>query len=247
MKKISRPACLFLIAAATLFVFFCVYLKVSPDRLTGAAFCHQLPARSPAFGFPFCYRCSGLFFGIFFGLLTSCFTGRSDKLCSRPLLAACAVSIILFLLDILNSSKFPIIHVYPEKVSYRFLSAYPLGYCTAQLIASIFKYLLEEKKSDSKIHIIPGILIFSVTAGLSFLLIFCENYSISLLSRIVLSFTALSFLALLYAILQKCYSLWRSKTIADPDLLLYGLSCSLLQISLIGFLHLRFLPFEQFI
>lgn len=246
MKKMHKSAIVFLFAAVFLFVCFCCFLKVSPDHLTGAAFCHQIPARSPAFNFPFCYRCSGLFFGIFFGLLTSCFTGRGDKLFSRQILAAYAVSIVLFLLDILNSSKFPVFHIYPEKVSYRFLSAYPLGYVTAQLIASIIKYILLPHPSKSTKNRIFDFLIFFGTSGLSFLLIFTEKYPVSFLSRVILGATAVIFLSCLYAILIKCHALWRSKTYKRINILCSGLSCALLQISLFGFLHLRFLPFEQF-
>lgn len=247
MKKMPGPAGVFLIAAVSLFLFSCVYFQVSPDRLTGAAFCHQIPARSPAFGFPFCYRCSGLFFGIFFGLSASCLTGRSDKLFSRSLLTAYVVSILLFLLDILNSSKFPLFHVYTEKVSYRFLSAYPLGYCTAQLIASIIKYILVPIPSRSAGNRITELILFFLSAELSYSAIFFENYAVSLISRIILAAAAITFISCLYAILFKCFSLWRNKADNSVYPLITGLACALLQISFIGFLHLRFLPFEQFL
>lgn len=246
MKKMHRTAFVFLLTAAVLFTLCCCFLKVSPDRLTGAAFCHQIPARSPAFDFPFCYRCSGLFFGIFFGLLTSCFTGTGEKLFSRQILAAYTISIIFFILDILNSSKFPVFHIYPEKVSYRFLSAFPLGYCTARLIASIIKSVVLQKSSNPKNNTIPELLLFFGTSGLSFLLIFHENYPVSILSRIILGAAAVIFLSCLYAILIKCHALWRNKTCEGSGIFCAGLSCALLQISLFGFLHLRFLPFEQF-
>ena len=246
MKKTHRTAFLFLIISAFLFIFCCFFLKVSPDRLTGAAFCHQIPDRSPAFDFPFCYRCSGLFSGIFFGLLTSCFTESSDKLFSRQILAAYAVSIVLFLLDILNSAKFPVFHIYPEKVSYRFLSAYPLGYVTARLIAAIMKYILLPYPSKSTNKGTFDFLMFFGTSGLSFLLVFTEKYPVSFLSRIILGATAVIFLSCLYAILIKCYALWRNKAFERNNIICSGLSCALLQISLFGFLHLRFLPFDQF-
>ena len=246
MKKMHRAAFVFLFTAVFLFVCFCCFLKVSPDRLTGAAFCHQIPDRSPAFDFPFCYRCSGLFFGIFFGLLTSCFTESSDKLFSRQILAAYAVSVVLFLLDILNSAKFPVFHIYPEKVSYRFLSAYPLGYVTARLIAAIIKYILLPYPSKSTKKGTFDFLMFFGTSGLSFLLVFTDKYPVSFLSRIILGATAVIFLSCLYAILIKCYALWRNKAFERNNIICSGLSCALLQISLFGFLHLRFLPFDQF-
>ena len=247
MKKLSRLTGSFLIISALVFVFFCIYLKVSPDRLTGAAFCHQIPARSPAFGFPFCYRCSGLFFGIFFGLLTSCLTGKNDAPFSRPLLAAVVVSIILFLLDILNSSKFPVFHVYPEKTGYRFLSSFPLGYCTAQLISSITRYILFRIPSQSADIKITGLLLFFMSAGISYSAIFFGNYPVSLISRIILGLTAIIFLSILYTIFIKCLSLWRNKANNSISLAAAGLSCALLQVSIFGFLHLRYLPFEQFL
>ena len=246
MKKMQRAALVFLLTAVFLFTLCCCFLKVSPDRLTGAAFCHQIPARSPAFDFPFCYRCSGLFFGIFFGLLTSCLTGNGEKHFSRQILAAYTVSIILFILDILNSSKFPVFHIYPEKVSYRFLSAFPLGYCTARLIASIIKSVVFPKSSNQKNNTIPDLLLFFGSSGLSFLMIFHENYPVSIVSRIILGTAAVVFLSCLYAILIKCHALWRNKTYERSSIFCAGLSCALLQISLFGFLHLRFLPFEQF-
>lgn len=246
MKIIYRSSFRFFLTAVLLFAICCCFLRVSPDRLTGAAFCHQIPARSPAFDFPFCYRCSGLFFGIFFGLLISCFTRGGDKLFSRQILAAYAVSIILFILDILNSSKFPVFHIYTETVRLRFLSSYPLGYFTAQLIASIIKYLFIPNPSKPTKNKFFDILKFIGTSGLSFLMVFSENYPVSLLSRIMLGAAAVIFLSFLYAILSKCYALWQNKTYERFSIICSALSCALLQISLFGFLHLRFLPLEQF-
>ncbi len=245
MKKNAESSVWFLTAAILLFCLCCCMLKVRPDHLTGAAFCHQIPARSPAFGFPFCYRCSGLFFGLFFGILTSCLIKTERKLFSVQILTAFAASIIIYILDILNSAKFPGFQIYPESVSYRFLSAYPLGYFTAQLIASIIKTILLPKPGNKGINFLFNIPILIVTAGISWVMIFNENHFLSVISRIFLGCTAIFFLGSLYAILLKCYALWRERPKDNKDLIISGLTCSLFHITLTGYLHLRFLPFDQ--
>ena len=69
LRKKSNGSYYFCLFAVLCFGLACFFLHETPSHFIGAAFCHQIPARSPSVGFPFCFRCSGLFFGIFWGNL----------------------------------------------------------------------------------------------------------------------------------------------------------------------------------
>ena len=140
LRKMDRRMAGCILITVFVFALCCILLHSSPDRLIGAAFCHQIPGRSPAFSFPFCYRCSGLFSGVFCGLAVFLISGGEKKLFSVKQMLFFGLSLIVFLLDILNSSKFPFFRLYPETVGIRFLSAYPLGFSLALLITGIFRF-----------------------------------------------------------------------------------------------------------
>ncbi|MBQ6520712.1 MAG: DUF2085 domain-containing protein [Anaerolineaceae bacterium] len=242
MKKSS----FFILISLLFFIAVCQLLQVWPDRLSGAAFCHQIPDRSPAFGFPLCYRCSGLFFGIFWGLLLSPFTSGDTNLFSKKKLLLLAASVFLYLADIFNSSKFPGFHIYRETVNYRFLSSFPLGYMLSQMIFDILRFLFgfSEKKAN-KNGILRDLFMFIVSCCISYLCVFSSSYIVSIITRTILCLTTILFTGCLYTVMINCFLIWRNRKSEFPAVFLTGLACSLLQISIIGFLHLRFLPFDK--
>lgn len=241
-----KKSTFFILISLLFFIAVCLLLQVWPDRLSGAAFCHQIPDRSPAFGFPLCYRCSGLFFGIFWGLLVSAFTSGDTKLFSKKKLLLLAASVFLYLADIFNSSKFPGFHIYRETVNYRFLSSFPLGYMLSRLIIDILRYLFGcSGKFAKKTGILSGLFLFIVSCCISYLFVFSSSYTVSIFARFILCLTMILFTGCLYTVMINCFLIWRNRKSEVPAVFLTGLACSLLQISIIGFLHLRFLPLDK--
>ena len=230
----------------TLFSFLCVILKAAPDRLIGAAFCHQIPSRSPMFNFPFCYRCSGLFFGIFTGALLTLCTKSDGKIITKQLSAGIIISFLLYIMDILNSSKFPGIHLYTEKVLYRFLSAYPIGFFTARLITGILKKILTLENRGFEVSNQIKVLTFIIIWILSSAIITGNQYFLYFILRILLSITCILFLSSLYTILIQCIALLRSRSLSFSESVLLGINFGLLHISLLGYIHLNFFRFEDF-
>lgn len=233
------------ILSLSLFIFCCLLLKTTPDRLAASAFCHQIPSRSPAFHFPFCYRCSGLFFGIFFGLIISAVSSPGKDQISFRTLIPLILSVFVYLMDIFNSAKFPVFHLYPETVNYRFLSAFPLGFCMAELFDTVLCNLFGKIDTPVSMPMPIRILLFFAAWGISYLLIFNNSYLISVTSRVLLSLTAVAFLSILYISLAKSFALWHSRPVSTKTILFAGLSCALFQTTLFGFIHLKFLPFEK--
>ena len=229
----------------TLFSFLCVILKAAPDRLIGAAFCHQIPSRSPMFNFPFCYRCSGLFFGIFTGALLTLCTKSDGKIITKQLSAGIIISFLLYIMDILNSSKFPGIHLYTEKVLYRFLSAYPIGFFTARLITGILKKILTLENRGFEVSNQIKVLTFIIVWILSSAIITGNQYFLYFISRFLLSITCILFLSSLYTILIQCIVLLRNRSLSFSESVISGITLGLLHISLLGYIHLHFFRFED--
>ncbi|MBQ4511836.1 MAG: DUF2085 domain-containing protein [Anaerolineaceae bacterium] len=232
---------------SAIFFLVCLVLHVSPSKLIGAAFCHQIPSRSPAYDFPFCYRCSGLFFGIFFGSIAGVFSQKNKQFLSKIEILLLFLSLILFFADILNSSKIPDIYFYKESVIGRMISSFPLGFTLSGTVFHILDYLNLIHRSKKGLHPLAAFLVF-ITGGLiSYFFIFTQNLFLSICSRIMLSTGAAAFLSCLYGIL-----IYGIKTLQNQNISIYsiaekGISAALLHITLFGFLHLRFINFAQFL
>ena len=244
-KRIGLPGSA---AAFGIILFFtvCLGLHTAPDRLIGSAFCHQLPSRSPASDFPFCFRCSGLFSGVFWGILLSIFSGQPGKLFDKKVLAAFAASFLLFLMDIINTTEYIPLHWYEEKEEIRFLSSFPLGYMLVRIISPIWFYFFDSFRPTGTIRSFVHVLFFPVTAALSYLIVFsgaplllhCFGYFIACSSFL--------FLLILYSILMECIALLKNRSWHKRNVLAAALFIVLLQACLLGGLHIRFFPPEIF-
>lgn len=245
MKRSGLSAALVYVipAAMLLFLALCLFLHTRPDRLIGAAFCHQIPSRSPSFGFPLCFRCSGLFLGIFWSLTFSLLSERSEKLFSAAISAGTIAALFLSLLDIVNGKDFFPVQWYADTPNIRFLSSFPLGFMLVQLISPIFFTLSEPFRPVGKIRrnifILPA---FLIGAAVSYLIIFSESRILSLVFRWPAALCAGIFLLTLYFVLIKCIFLLRNKACGNRAALSAAFSIALLQICIIGTIHLRYFP-----
>ena len=228
-----------------LFIIVCIFLQTSPDRLIGAAFCHQMSNRSPEYNFPFCWRCSGLFSGIFFGWIADIFGKKSKKLISQAEIVLFFVSAGFFLIDILNSSKFPGFSLYPESVKMRMISAYPLGFMMMQIIYRIFSRWTNGAIVSKPFGVWFTPIIMINGWILTDIIIFSHNYALSLIFRNLLAFSALAFLITLYTIIILCIIELKNQTYALPSVLTLGCMIAMVHIMLFGGIHIRFIHFEQ--
>ena len=222
-----------------------VLLRTGPDRLTGAAFCHQIPARSPDFAYPFCYRCAGLFSGIFWGEITFFLIKRNKNVVSLHILAAAVISLVWFVCDILNKPKFPGFHIYPESVSIRFLSAFPLGFFIARLVAGILRYWFPEDRIPNKLPPIAWMMLFPAGAGISYLMIMTHDRVLSFISRPFIASVSVIFLSAIYLILLLCICLIRNIKFPVKSAILTGAAIAMLHISIFGGLHIKYIQFDR--
>ena len=231
----------------TLILFFvsCIILKVYPTRLIGAAFCHQIPSRSPAYNFPFCYRCCGLFFGILFGYITALLKRRNILIIPKTDIIFFFLSLFVFCTDILNSSKIPEIHIYKESIELRMISSFPLGFFLSEIVCIFLDFwdLLPKCLNKKTSRTLPY---FLVGGLLSFYLTFNKNYFISLFSRILISTGTVIFVSSLYILLIFSIKSLKNKIIPIKTIINVGISLAILQITLFGYLHLRYIHFEHF-
>lgn len=235
------PACLAVLCFAVL----CFLLHVRPDRLIGAAFCHQLAARSPEFSFPFCYRCSGLFSGIFWGMAAAVLRPRTDKLLSRFSAAAIIVSLGLFLTDIVNTTEYIPVRFYRESIPIRFLSSYPLGFFLSSLVADLYQYLFRINKDTVKGKMLITAAFLCAGCLISYLLVFSGVRFLTLLTGYLIAAGSLAFLIVLYSILVKCISMLRGSSSTISGCLAASVFLAFCHINLLGSLHLYFFNFNQ--
>ena len=243
----KRKVQVYLILCGTFFILACVFLHASPDRLVGASFCHQIASRSPEFNFPYCYRCSGLFSGILCGeIVFFLIKKQKNELISRKKLALAILGLIIYLADILNSSKFPRINFYPESVNIRFLSAFPLGYFLAQVVFQLLNYWINMPSFKLHDGIIINILVMVCGMMTSYIFIMCHIPYLSVMARFLLTIGNLLFLSALYTLLFICIPLLKNEPFPQKNVILSGLTASIIHIVIMGGLHLKFLNFEQY-
>ena len=242
-KKISFSL-LAAVFGAMLFAGLCLVLHTAPDRLIGAAFCHQLPSRSPSHGFPFCFRCSGLFSGVFWGILFSLSAKPSEKRFEKKLPAAFIAAFILFLIDIVNTTEYIPLHWYEERENIRFLSSFPLGYMLVRIMSAVWHILFDirRQKKDSSPFISP--LFMLITAAFSYLIIFRGTPFILHCFGYLLACGSLFLLLALYSILVKCIALLKNRTCRDRAALETAIFFVFLHLCILGGIHIRFIPFE---
>ncbi|MBQ6509962.1 MAG: DUF2085 domain-containing protein [Flexilinea sp.] len=244
-KKI-RPAILAAVSGVILFIILCLCLNTPPDRLIGAAFCHQLPSRSPAPDFPFCFRCAGMFSGILWSILFSYLSERRGKLFEKRLITAFAAAFLLFMLDIINTTGYIPIRLYEEREEIRFLSSFPLGYMLVRLMAGIWLYFFDGFKIKEILRTSYSLPFLLVTSAVSFLIIFHGTAFLLHGFGYFLAVGSLFFLLILYSILIRCVAILKNRSYPDRMILLSALFIVFIQIGLLGGLHIRFLPSEVF-
>ena len=236
------------IFAILCFGFACFFLHETPFHFIGSAFCHQISARSPSAGFPFCYRCSGLFFGIFWGELL--YFLRSEKKLFQPAdVILFFAGFVLFITDILNSSKFPFFFLYPETILMRFLSSWPLGFMISQFIMRAFTFLSETSSLHFGKTKIGNVLLFFtviICVFLSALMTFSANLLVLDMAGLLLSVGCVVFLTLICSILNLCIHSLKNKKIDSETSLVIGISIALIYITVIGTVHNLFFDFEHF-
>ncbi len=232
--------------ALVCFITLCIVLQVSPDRLIGAAFCHQVAARSPEYGFPFCYRCSGLFFGLFWGMFYTFINSGNKKGLKWSAAIPVVISFALFLTDIINTTEYIPVRLYPERISIRFLSSYPMGFFFAGTVAAILPNLFDLKKTSRSGNLFVDLAILFLSGLISYQVVFSGNRLIMKISGFLVSFGSLLFLAILYSILIKCITLLRNRAITFSTCLKAAFFPALCQICILGGLHLYLFPFDQF-
>ena len=155
------------------------------------------------------------------------------------------VGLLLFITDILNSSKFPVILLYPESVNIRFLSAFPLGFFLSKVIMQISGNWISFGNQYLVKSTAIKLLSFVLFISLSYFLIFSHIHLLSGISEILLGSGCVVFLTLLYMILCICIVLLCNKQVNNGSALITGLSLALFHIICIGGIHIRFLHFEQ--
>lgn len=149
MSKLSKPVIAAI--AIVLVTLFGIWLRFVPKgyfgitSAVGYTFCHQDPARSPqAFGhtLALCYRCMGLFSGIFIGALWQLGERRHAKFNSVPILIFAFVALFFYAFDGLNASFLPKLlslePLYQDRPWIRMLSGLLLGNAVALLVIPLF-------------------------------------------------------------------------------------------------------------
>lgn len=216
-----------------------------PDRLIGAGFCHQISDRSPASNFPFCFRCSGLFFGISFGCLFYLFLYKDNSQFSRFNFLFFIFSFLIFIADIINKSDFLPFHLYQESSSLRFLSAFPFGYSIAGMIIPCYRHLFIKRNSisysGSGIKCFLFMILFII---LSYAMLFSEERLLIEISRIILCLGSFFFMTILYSILLKCLVILKEHTSPnDHEISKLAVCCTIFQICILGMIHIQLFRF----
>ena len=246
IDKNIRPALSASVSGAILFIILCIFLNTAPDRLIAAAFCHQLPSRSPAPDFPFCFRCAGMFSGIFWSILFSFLSERRGTLFEKRLITAFAAAFLLFMLDIINTTEYIPIRLYEEKEEIRFLSSFPLGYMLVRLMAGIWLYFFNGFKTKEIFRTFFSLPFLLITSAVSFLIIFRGKAFLLHCFGHFLATGSLFFLLILYSILIRCIAILKNRSYPDRMIMLTALFIVFIQVCLLGGLHIRFLPSEVF-
>ncbi len=232
-------------SAAVSFIMLCILLHVRPDQLIGAAFCHQMEARSPLSGFPFCYRCSGLFSGILWGMIFSLLRHNYGRVLSMQTVFPIAASFIIFLSDIINKTEYIPVRFYQDRTVIRFLSAYPLGFFLSKMIVSLSGSLFGLHSAPGSRNIYITGIALSGSCLIAYFAIFSRNLLILRMSGFMISAGSLFFLLILYSILVKCIGMLQNNDISLKSCLCASIFPALFQICVLGSLHLYLFSFDQ--
>lgn len=227
----------------SLFLAVCLLLKTYPDRLIGAAFCHQIASRSPSPDFPFCYRCSGLFFGITWSSLSRLVMKNDQEIFTFGKIALFLCSFILFLADIVNTSPYIGLRWYADQPVTRFLSAFPLGFSLAGIIMSVFCGLFTPLV-NGHFSVSADLLFMTASWIFSWLMLFRTGSFGMILARLMITVGSFVFVMILYSILIKCIVLLKNSNGSSRSIILLGCFSAFCQVSILGAIHIMLLHFE---
>ena len=226
------------------FAALCILLKTSPGKLIGAAFCHQIPSRSPSPDFPFCYRCAGLFCGTFFGGIYSGLFRKKSRIFSWQEILFFLIAFLLFLTDAANKASFIPFHWYPDQACTRFLTAFPLGFALAALLIPVFlQFFVSEINTGRSHSLVWEILFMCAGCLISLLLVFQMGRFGIRAARFLTLFGSLGFLFILYCILVKCVGMVMQKEYSSRTVYRTAAILALLQVCLLGGAHLAVIHF----
>lgn len=180
----------------------------------GYTFCHQDPSRSPeAFGhnLALCYRCMGLFSGIFIAFVWQLKGNRAAKFESRGTIIFLAVSLSFYVFDGVNASflmeLLSLKRLYPDQAWIRMLSGLLLGNSVSLVVFPLFNRVFFREVSQQmplaglirKIGVI-------LSDGIAMLLIFYGSDWLKLAVNILAVFSAVFIVTVLYSILATLIS-----------------------------------------
>lgn len=216
----------------------------------GYAFCHQNPERSPFAGtmqFAFCFRCTGLFSGIFFALLWQIPFRKSGKIFSKPIIIFLILSLFFYFIDSFNASFLPdllgIQPFYEDQEWIRFISGLLLGTALSIMVYSIFARLFYKQPSEHLNTLqrkwqIGGLVLTDVLA--TWILFSDWTFGKQILN-ILCVISSVLFPVLLYSIIVLIVTKNEEKfekLLQGKNILLSGLLCTYLQIG--GLMFFRF-------
>ena len=224
-----------------IFILICVRFHCAPSWAVGAAFCHQFAARSPMFGtaqLPFCFRCAGLFAGIFCALLYSLLRKENEAMFSAQSIIFLAAALIFYAIDILNSTTLLDVTIYPDQTHTRFLSGFAAGAGIAGFILPMYRNVFHiEGSRKPSLLLRLGFLL--VCAFLFHAAVYSNSTVIEFPLRIILCLSAVIFLILLYSLLIQAVSMAKGNTRSAKSVYLSASAFALLQIDLLSFAHLQ--------
>ena len=224
-----------------IFILICVRFQCAPSWTVGAAFCHQMPDRSPMFGtaqLPFCFRCAGLFAGILCALLYSLLRKEDEAMFSVRSIVFLAAALFFYAIDILNSTTLLDVTIYPDQTHTRFLSGFAAGAGIAGFILPLYRNLFHHE-GNRKPSLLLRLAFQTVCAILFHAAVYADSTVIEFPLRIILCLSAMIFLILLYSLLIKAVSLARGSTRSAKSVYLPAAAFALLQIDLLSFAHLQ--------
>lgn len=229
MKKGSRKNIPWYIALLVLsFLFIWFWLDHTPPGLDGKlsaigyTVCHQIPSHSFQIGdeqFPICSRCTGMYLGVFSGVIVLLFQNKKSIQPTKKQLFIFGLLITAWIIDGINSFLAnwlgrPILYQ-PNNI-FRFLTGFGMGLCIAVTIYFLFNYAVWKNQSKQS-QVEKYTFIQMAAAGLiCLLLILWQNEILMKILSYISVMTIVILLITLYTVIwtillhkENSYSNWK--------------------------------------